>query len=101
MSGHRARRILLVGIREFDDIRISDGHLGVHDGAVRTRDADVFCGFESRNKEIKKLGSAVYKEIRRNIAETWTAEMSGSGRKLCAGCGFSHGRSPLQIGLQS
>jgi hypothetical protein len=79
MRCHGSRRIFLVGVTEFDDIRIADGNLGVHDGTVRTWYAHAFDGLEGKDEEVEELWSALDEEVGRDVVETRTAKMGGSG----------------------
>src|SRR4029077_5330866 len=85
VSGHWTRWILLVGIAELDD-GIADGDFGVHDAAVSVGNADALGAFESSDKEVDKFRGVADEEVRRDVREIGTAELSGFFRLWGPGC---------------
>jgi hypothetical protein len=79
MCRHWTRRVLRVGVAEFDDIRGTDSDFSVHDGTIGTRHADTFGSFEGKDEEIQESRCTTDKEVRRDVVETRTAEIGGSG----------------------
>src|SRR5580704_16199097 len=97
MGRHWTRRVLLVSVAEFDDIRGTDSDFSVHDRTVRTRHADTFGSFEGKDEEIQESRCATDKEVRRDVVETRTPEIGVSGWFWNRRTGFVHGRSPEPI----
>src|SRR5580692_10529981 len=77
MCRHWTRRILRVGVAEFDDIGGADGDFGVHDRTVGTRHADAFSGLEGENEKVEKSWCPLDEEVRRDVVETRTSEIGG------------------------
>src|SRR5580692_702422 len=78
VGGCRARRILFIRVAKFND-GIADADFGMHDGTVGFRHANALGALECGNQEFHKFGGAIDEDVRRDIGETWTAEMRGFG----------------------